>query len=108
MTDKPVYTMRECVELSLMLVTVQIREERINSIEELYGLKRHFETVLDETSPARIEALEAENVRLRAALEPFARHADGRKSKGLLGGVIFTQPALLAARCALEGGNEDG
>jgi len=44
---KPVYGMREYLELAHMLVKAQIREERINSIEELCGLERHFRAALE-------------------------------------------------------------
>lgn len=85
--------------------------ERLRERAESYRMggpsSEHTAALLDDAA-ASIEALEAENAQLREALEPFAREADGRKSKGLLGSVIFTQSVLLAARRAREGGNADG
>jgi hypothetical protein len=40
------YTDRELLELFRMLLHAQIREERINSIEELRGMLRHVEAAL--------------------------------------------------------------
>ena len=43
-----VYTDRDLIELFRMLLRQQIREERINSISELYGLLEHVEAALDD------------------------------------------------------------
>lgn len=70
---------------------------------EQWRLRREAEADRD-TALASLAAERAALAEARKALEPFAKEADGRKSKGLLGGVIFTQDVLLAARRALTGG----
>lgn len=48
------------------------------------------------------EAIQAAEIaRLREALKPFAKAADGRKRKDWLGSACFPQPTLLNARAAL-------
>lgn len=53
----------------------------------------------------RAEAAEARISSLEEALKPFAMAADGRKSKGYGGGILFRQDVLLAARQVLEDHN---
>lgn len=48
------------------------------------------------------QAAQAHAQKLTEALEPFAKEADGRRSKGVIGGVLFKQDDLLAAREALS------
>lgn len=48
---KPAYTDRELLELFQMLLSAQIREERINSIEELRGLLRQVSRALAPLPP---------------------------------------------------------
>lgn len=50
-----------------------------------------------------ITALRKERDRLRHAIEPFAKAADGRKSRHMRGAVCFGQHHLLQARAALKG-----
>jgi predicted nucleic acid-binding Zn-ribbon protein len=40
--DKPIYTDRELIDLLGTLLQAQVREQRINSIEELHGMLRHI------------------------------------------------------------------
>lgn len=57
--DAPAYTDHELLELFQMLLRSQIREERINSIEELHGLLRHVERNLDAAKVRRFAPLSA-------------------------------------------------
>ena len=40
--DKPIYTDRELIDLLGSLLQAQVREQRINSVEELHGMLRHI------------------------------------------------------------------
>lgn len=49
-----------------------------------------------------ITALQARVEELEGALRPFAKHADGRRKKGIDGSICFSQVHLLQARAALS------
>lgn len=86
--DKPIYTDRELIDLLGALLQAQIREGRINSIEELHGMLRHIGRSQRAPSPSPVigrETVTEEMVERALAVQSLRldRQANGEAATAL-------------------------